>query len=103
MHHVWLRWDLALWCAAGLGVVFAAGRGRADAWGRRVAPLCKEAALLFVIYAVWHRAGEVELLGTSGAFGRGRWIWHAERFLHLPNEVTLQHWTLHARWLVQAM
>ncbi len=98
---MWLRWDLALWCAAGLGVVFAAARGRADAWGRSVTPVCKEAALLFVIYALWHRAGEVELLGTAGAFGRGRWIWHAERFLYLPNEVTLQHWTLHATWLAQ--
>jgi hypothetical protein len=101
VHDVWLPWNLALWSAAGLGFVWACARGRDDAWGRSVAPVCKEAGLLFVIYAAWRRAGELEVLGTTGAFARGRWIWHAERFLHLPNEVTLQRWTLHAAWLVR--
>lgn len=97
---MWLPWDLALWvsggCAAGWYVLHRRGVPGNDVW----LSLCREAALLFAFYAVWRRAGDVTVMSTDDAFVRGRWIWHAERWLHLPNEATLQHWTLHATWLV---
>ncbi len=98
---MWLAWDLALWAAATLGAVWIAARRLPGAWSRVVAPLGKEAALLFVIYACWIRLGEFRLVGTGGAAGRGRWIWHAEHWLPLPSELTLQQWALHATWLVR--
>jgi hypothetical protein len=98
---VWLAWDLALWAAGGLACIWLVARTRPDGWGRVGAPLCREAALLFVIYACWIRLGDVRLVGTGEAFARGRWIWHAERWLLLPSEHTMQQWALHATWLVR--
>jgi PAP2 superfamily len=98
---VWLPWDFALWIAAAVGIAWWFTRRRSDAWGRTLAPLCKESALLLVIYAAWRKMGELSLMSTDGAMHRGRWIWHLERSIRLPNEVTLQRWTLHLTWLVR--
>jgi hypothetical protein len=98
---MWLAWDLALWAAGGLACVWLLARTRPAGWGRVGAPLAREAALLFVIYACWIRLGEVRFIGTGDAFGRGRWIWHAERWLLLPSERTMQQWVMHATWLVR--
>jgi hypothetical protein len=98
---VWLAWDLALWAAAILAVVWLAARRLPGVWGRVVAPLGRESALLFVIYACWIRLADFRVVGTGGAAARGRWIWHAERWLPLPSERTLQQWALHATWLVR--
>ena len=91
-------------CAVGGGNSCRRLAGHATAarvWGRIVAPLGKESALLFVIYACWIRLGEFRVVGTGGAAARGRWIWHAERWLPFPSERTLQQWALHATWLVR--
>lgn len=94
---MWLPWDFALWLAAALFVVATVLRriGRLE----RVRPVTQEAAIVLVLYATWRRLGDVELMGVGGAMGRGRWVWDVERWLHLPNEVTLQHWCAHATWL----
>jgi PAP2 superfamily len=98
---MWLPWDLALWFAAVLGAIGVTLRPR----GRRVLevalPVAREAAVVLVMYAVWRALGEVTIMGTERAMSRGRWVWHAERWLHLPNELTLQRWTLHATWLAR--
>jgi hypothetical protein len=96
-----MAWNLALYVGAGLGVLWYLTRGRAGVWTDHVAPTCQEAGLLFVIYAAWRKLGEISFLDARGALARGRAIWHVERWLHLPNEVTLQRWTLHATWLVR--
>jgi hypothetical protein len=96
-----LAWDLALWAAAILAAVWLATRRLPGKWGSVVAPLGKESALLFVIYACWIRLGEFRVVGTGGAAARGRWIWHVERWLPFPSERTLQQWALHATWLVR--
>ncbi len=56
---------------------------------------------MFVLYAIWIRLGEIRVIGTQDAAARGRWIWQAERWLPLPSELTLQHWALHSRLVVQ--
>jgi hypothetical protein len=65
--------------------------------------LAKEGALLFLIYSAWRKLGALPLSVGGDALARGRSVWNAERWLHLPNEVTLQHWALHAIWFVQFM
>jgi hypothetical protein len=92
-----------MWVAASLGVVWIATRRASGGWRRHIAPLSKEAGLVFAIYTAWIRLGETRVIGTGGAFARARWLWHAERWLHLPNEVTLQRWALHATWFIQFM
>lgn len=98
---VWLAWEYALWAAAAFLVTSWALRRwpmPARPW---VAPLFAELAVMFVLYATWIRLGEIRVMGTHDAAARGRWIWRAERWLPLPSELTLQHWALHSRLLVQ--
>ena len=80
----------ALLLAAGLLGIAAlcwwrAGRARA------VVPFLREAALLSVLYAGWQGLLDALATRTSGAVGRGRWVWVQERRLHLPSEASVQH------------
>ena len=50
----------------------------------------REFVLLNILFIIWRIVGQFSLFHEAGAFGRGRWLWHAERVLHLPNEAALQ-------------
>ena len=52
--------------------------------------LLREFVLLNILFIVWRVVGHYSLFHESGAFGRGRWLWHAERVLHLPSEAAMQ-------------
>jgi len=80
--------------AAGAGVI----RSR---WGRWPGVLT-EAALLFGLYGLWQFAGSFTVMSPAGAVSRGRWLWHAERILHLPSETSVQRLILPHPVLVQA-
>jgi hypothetical protein len=105
-----LSWQYAL-TAAGVLVLAAAairaGRlaarpaGHARAWALW-GGVAWETAFLFGLYALWQFAGSFAVMGTSGAVPRARWLWDAERFLHLPSEAAVQHPVLSHPLLVQA-
>jgi PAP2 superfamily len=100
--HVGLGWQPAAIIAVGV-TVLAVGlirtrRARLVASGR----FAGEAALLFGLFALWQYAGSFALLPSSGGLPRGRWLWHAERMLHLPSEVAVQHPFLPHPLLVEA-
>ena len=92
---MWLSWKIAVVCAVLLAGVAAWPR----ALPSRVRPWVRELAVVFALYAAWRGLGEVGVGSTNGAFERGRDLWDVERMLRLPNELTLQRWTLHATWL----
>jgi hypothetical protein len=105
-----LPWHYALAASCGLFIaaaVIKAGR-RAGRMPGRPAPwalwggVAWESALLFGLYALWQFAGSFTVMGTSGALPRGRWLWDAERVLHLPSETALQRLVLPHPLLVQA-
>jgi hypothetical protein len=105
-----LPWHYALAASCGLFIAAAmikAGR-RAGRMPGRSAPwalwggVAWESALLFGLYALWQFAGSFTVIGTSGALPRGRWLWDAERVLHLPSETALQRLVLPHPLLVQA-
>ena len=76
-------------------------RPRGRVWtGAR--PFALEISLILVLYALWRIAGQLSVLHTDGAEARGRDLWNLERTLHLPSELTIQHWVLPHPWLVQA-
>jgi hypothetical protein len=50
----------------------------------------REFVILNVLFIVWRVVGRVSLFHEAGAFGRGKWLWHAERVLHLPSEAAMQ-------------
>src|SRR6201994_330101 len=105
-----LPWHYALAASCGLFIaaaVIKAGR-RAGRLPGRSAPwalwggVAWESALLFGLYALWQFAGSFTVMGTSGAIPRARWLWQAERFVHLPSETAVQHPFLSHPLLVQA-
>jgi hypothetical protein len=88
--HFELTWPQAAILAGALAVL-ALGlvrthRPRLVATGR----FTGEAALLVGLFALWQYAGSFSFLPASGALPRGQWLWHAERWLHLPSETALQ-------------
>jgi hypothetical protein len=98
-----LPWQYAVAVACCLGIVAAAirirrRRDRLDAWGG----VATEAALLFGLYGLWQFAGSFTVMSQDGALSRGRWLWHAERVLHLPSETSVQRLFLPHPLLVQA-
>jgi hypothetical protein len=61
--------------------------------------LLREFVLLNILFILWRIVGRISLFHQAGAFARGRWLWHAERVLHLPSEAALQRQILgHATW-----
>jgi hypothetical protein len=68
---------------------------------RSVAPFVFEAAIIGVLYAMWQRAGQLSLLGTSGAMKRSEWIMNFEHDVLLPSERDVQTLILGHPLLVQ--
>jgi hypothetical protein len=59
-------------------------------------PILRESAILLVLYAAWRKLGELPTFGIDKAFSRAEDLWRWERWMHLPNEATIQHWLTHA-------
>jgi hypothetical protein len=98
---MWLPWDIAAIASVGLaalGVLVRPVRRHRVA----AAAVARETALVLALYALWQLAGTLSVMQVNGAIGRATWIWHAERFLHLPSELSLQRAVLPHPWLVQA-
>ena len=75
-------------------------------WPRRLAlaaGIAQEAAVLLGLFALWQVAGSFGLVGPDGALARARWIWHAERVVHLPSETEIQRAFLGHPLLVEAL
>jgi PAP2 superfamily len=67
-----------------------------------VARFTQETSLVLALFALWQFAGSFSVMGPGGALGRGRWIWHLERVLHLPSETSVQRLFLPHPLTVQA-
>jgi hypothetical protein len=67
----------------------------------RAGSVTREASLVLGLFALWQLAGSFSVMGPVGALGRARWLWHAERVMHLPSEASLQHVFLPHPLLVQ--
>src|ERR1700683_2229550 len=95
-----LSWQYALASAIFLAVVTVVLRWlrRGGAW----AGVACEAALLFGLYGLWQFAGSFTVMSPDGALPRARWLWHAERLLHLPSETAVQRLFLPHPLVVQA-
>ena len=89
MQNLQLGWQPAATLSVGL---FAGAVGvRLPRTGRprlteRAAPYLREAGLVAALYSLWQLACSVSVLGSAGAFSRGRWIVRMERAGRLPSE-----------------
>jgi hypothetical protein len=105
---MWLPWKAALALAAALAIVpflvviglFAKPRNRGV---RYALSFARETAVVLGLYALWQFAGTLSLLKVNGAVSRGRWIFHFERRLHLPSELSVQHLVLKSSLLTQSL
>jgi hypothetical protein len=70
--------------------VFGVARQLSKSWARFVAAACFETALVCALFALWQVANQLTRGHTTGGLSRGRAIWHAERVIHLPSEVSVQ-------------
>ena len=85
-----LSWREAAIAAAAVAVASVAMRRSRRPRLAAVSVFGQETALILGLFALWQYAGSFGFVGPGGALGRGRWIWHLERVLHLPSETTLQ-------------
>src|SRR3954449_2750376 len=88
----WLDLDMrsASISAAALVAVAVAWRPARRRWSDLVAAGAVEAALVCGLFALWQLANSVAHHHVAGGVANGQWIWHAERWLHVPSETTLQ-------------
>jgi hypothetical protein len=65
-------------------------------------PAAQELAIVASLYAVWRIARKLPLATAEGAIDRARQIDDLQKALHLPSELSLQHFVLEHEWLAQA-
>jgi hypothetical protein len=98
-----LSWPAAAITATCLAGAAAAGRGTRRPRLVTTAGFAQEAAVLLGLFALWQLAGRFGLTGPTGAVDRARWIWHAERVVHLPSETEIQRVFLNHPLVVEAL
>ncbi len=98
-----LSWQAAAVTAGVLAAGAVAGRRARIPLLSPAAGFVQQAAVLLGLFALWQLAGSYALLGPGGAVGRARWIWQAERAVHLPSEATVQRAFLSHPLVVEAL
>jgi hypothetical protein len=102
MPHMTMTWQQAVFVAVAALAVAVVLRVSTGARVRRAAPAFTEVSIVVGLFALWQLAGSLAVMRTTHALSRSVWIWHTERRLHLPSEVSLQHLVLPHPLLVQA-
>ena len=67
-----------------------------------IRPAAQELAIIAALYAVWRIARKLPLATAGGAIDRARQIDDLQRFVHLPSELSLQHFVMEYDWLARA-
>jgi hypothetical protein len=98
----WFTWRvsaLAAVCLFGFALV---SRRRGGRWAS-AADYCQEAAVILGLYALWQLSLDFMVTSVTGAVPHARWVWHLERTLHLPSEVSVEHAALGHPVVIQAL
>jgi hypothetical protein len=99
-----LPWSDAALIALALALASLVGRRLPSSRVARVGgPLAWETAIVLGLYACWMKSADWAVTRAVGATGHGLWVWHVERDLHLPSEVSVQRLLLpHPLWVQAA-
>jgi hypothetical protein len=100
----WLRLDLqSATISAAVLVVLALGlRPLRRRWSLWLAAAAVETAIVCALFALWQLANQATHTHIDGGLANGRWVWHAERVLHVPDELWMQKLILDHSFLVRA-
>jgi hypothetical protein len=94
-----LPWGDAALIAHVLALAGRAVRRSASRPARVFGPLAWEVAIVLALYACWMKSADWAVTRAVGATGHAMWVWRAERDLHLPSELSVQHLFLpHPLW-----
>lgn len=102
MQNLALSWQQSAVLSGGLLVAAAGMYMSRSERARRFVAYVREMGVIAALYAMWQLAGELSVVGTSGAFARARWIERFEHDVFLPSEASLQRHLVGHSWLVQA-
>jgi hypothetical protein len=65
-----------------------------------LAAAAREAGIILALFGLWQIVRILAITRVDGGIENGLWIWHAEQWLHLPSELSLEHLVLrHTGWL----
>jgi hypothetical protein len=95
----WPTWDEAAIAAFVSILVWLGLRWLRPRGGSYVEPVALEFALISALYSVWRLARMLPLASEDGALGRAYKIVSIEHAMHLPTELSLQHFVLVHAWL----
>jgi hypothetical protein len=99
---MWLSWQAAALLTVALTAVALVVRRLGVRGAETVRAVAAEAAVVSGLYTVWQLAGTLSVMKVDRALARAMSIWHLERWLHLPSEVSFQRALLPHPWAVQA-
>jgi hypothetical protein len=88
--------------AAAMLMVCVIAHRSAHRRARFVSAASFEIAVVCALFALWQVANQLTRGHTTGGLRRGRWIWHAERVIGLPNEKSVQDLIIGHPWLVKS-
>jgi PAP2 superfamily protein len=90
----WPTWDQAALAAAISAVIWLVVRTVPSRVTPHVEPVAAEFALIASLYSIWRIARMLPIASTHEAIARGRDIAAFEHDVHLPSELSLQHFVL---------
>src|SRR5258706_956918 len=100
----WPTWNQAAVAAIITGCTFlVARRSPPSRWRSIAMPAALELTLMSALYSVWRLARVLPLDRQQGAIDRARQINRFQHDLHLPSELSLQHFVIHHDWLGRFM
>lgn len=96
----WATWDeAAIASALSIIMVLILRAVRPGAVRNALIPAFREFALISALYAVWRLARQLPLTHENGALERARRIDDFQHLLHLPTEISMQHFVTRHDWL----
>lgn len=99
----WATWDQAAIAALVSGAGWLLLRlGGPDRLKEFLSPVFSEFALISALYSIWRLARELPFTHEAGAIHRARQIDSLQQAMHLPTEISMQHFVIAHDWLARS-
>ena len=102
---MWLPYRYGFMIAAGCAAVVAVARPVRHALVRRSVVVVQEFGIVMLLYGIWQYVRKLAVTKSEGAIDNAYTLWDIQRWMHLPNEATLQSWVIDNRpvmWFLNA-